>query len=220
MDNEQWRERWQSGQTGFHEPKPHPLLVEYLPVLNIAQGDAVFVPLCGASIDMQYLVHSGYRVVGCELSELACQQYFIENNLTYRVKQAEPFICYEGANIQLFCGDVFQLTEKITGKMQAVYDRAALIALDPEQRIPYVKKLNDLLPKMNLLLITITHDSAEGPPHSIEDKVVQSLFPNNKTIPLLTTANTPTVKRLQDRGKLNVKEHVFLSSLMLSHSWR
>ncbi len=43
----------------------------------------VFVPLCGKSIDMLWLVQQGFAVTGCEISELAVEQFFTENSIPY-----------------------------------------------------------------------------------------------------------------------------------------
>ena len=63
MTPEFWQKKWQSNQLGFNQNKPNPMLIEYLPTLNLAQGSRIFVPLCGKSIDMDWLASQGYDVV-------------------------------------------------------------------------------------------------------------------------------------------------------------
>jgi thiopurine S-methyltransferase len=209
MNNEKWLERWQKGQIGFHELDVHALLVTYLPTLGLTPGDTIFVPLCGASVDMNYLLELGYRVVGCEFSEIACRHFFAENNLSYTVTKQANFDCYAADNIRLYCGDIFQLTTAQLGKVAAIYDRAALIALDKPQRARYAKQLHALMPTLNMLLITITHNNSKGPPYCVEESEVQSLYAKQTTALLTTTRDTPTASRLEGDKMTNVQEHAF-----------
>ena len=47
-------------------------------------GLSVFVPLCGKSLDMVWLSDQGLSVVGCDISELAAQQFYTENSITVK----------------------------------------------------------------------------------------------------------------------------------------
>lgn len=209
MNNDSWLARWQQKQIGFHEATPHPLLVDCLPVLKLAADSIVFVPLCGASVDMYYLFVHGYQVIGCELSDIACRQFFTEHHLAYTVESVATFQCYQSENIKIFCGDMFQLTSTIIGKINAIYDRAALIALAVNQRQAYIQKLSELLPSLNMLLVSLTHDSDGGPPYSIDDKTLHQLFPDQMIDQLVTLTDTPTIKRLQANGKSDVCEYAY-----------
>ena len=48
---------------------------------------SVFVPLCGKSLDMVWLLEQGFSVTGCEISELAVQQFFTENSIPYEKRK-------------------------------------------------------------------------------------------------------------------------------------
>ena len=78
MDPDFWHQRWQARQIGFHQSAPHPFLERWWPSLNAALGSRVYVPLCGKSLDMVWLSVRGYRVVGSELSSLAVEEFFGE----------------------------------------------------------------------------------------------------------------------------------------------
>jgi thiopurine S-methyltransferase len=56
-------------------------LQKYWGKLNLPKKSKVFVPLCGKSSDMLWLLAQGYEVVGVELSPLAAQGFFAENQL-------------------------------------------------------------------------------------------------------------------------------------------
>ena len=79
-----WQNCWQDNRINWHESTVHPLLPQYLTSLKLSPGNSIFVPFCGASLDMVYLMQQGYRVLGCEISPIACQRFFADNELTYQ----------------------------------------------------------------------------------------------------------------------------------------
>ncbi len=56
MKHDFWHEKWRSGKLGFHQEKVNSRLVRYWQLLDLNDGDPVFVPLCGKSLDMLWLV--------------------------------------------------------------------------------------------------------------------------------------------------------------------
>ena len=109
MDTDFWLERWRQGQTGFHMKKTTPLLAKYWPALGVPRGSRVLVPLCGKSLDMIWLAGQGHRVMGVELSSLAVEQFFAENQLTPKVSAAPAGTLYSAGDIEILCGDIFAL---------------------------------------------------------------------------------------------------------------
>merc|ERR1712107_77984 len=62
-----WKERWESGSSGWHSSAPWPPLVTHLPTLTGgAEGLKVLVPLCGKAGCLLYLYKAGHTVVGIE----------------------------------------------------------------------------------------------------------------------------------------------------------
>merc|ERR1712062_776532 len=60
-----WKERWESGSSGWHSSAPRPPLVTHLPTLTGgAEGLKVLVPLCGKAGCLLYLYNAGHTVVG------------------------------------------------------------------------------------------------------------------------------------------------------------
>ncbi|KHE91435.1 MAG: hypothetical protein K8F52_18095 [Candidatus Scalindua rubra] len=73
-----WKQTWGKNKIGFHESKPDPLLTAYLKELNLVEGSRVFLPLCGKTLDIAWLLSKGYRVTGAELRNLrlnSCSYY-------------------------------------------------------------------------------------------------------------------------------------------------
>ena len=71
MNSSFWHQRWEKNEIGFHEDKPNPLLVKHFHELSVARGCRIFVPLCGKTLDISWLLSRDYRVAGAELSQLA-----------------------------------------------------------------------------------------------------------------------------------------------------
>lgn len=179
MDPDFWHQRWREGRIGFHQDKPTPLLLEHWPVLELAPGSQVFVPLAGKSLDLAWLAAQGHRVLGVELSPLAVAQFFAEHGLTPQVHDSRYGRHYRAGEIELICGDVFGLDADVLADCAAVYDRAALIALPPPLRRRYVHELHALLPAgCRGLLITLEYPQHEkqGPPFAVPETEVRDLY--------------------------------------------
>jgi thiopurine S-methyltransferase len=160
-----WLERWQRNEIGFHQPRPHPALERLWPSLGLGPGARVFVPLAGKSLDLVWLAAQGHEVVGIELSAIAVRDFATAHGPLPR--------------IDLRCGDLFDLSPATLGPIDAVFDRASLVALPPAMRQRYAATLAALSrPGTRTLLVTMEYDQARmpGPPHSVPEDEVHALF--------------------------------------------
>jgi thiopurine S-methyltransferase len=176
MQPDFWHERWQSNQIGFHLPEVNHLLVKYFQTLKLKQNARVFLPLCGKTLDIDWLLAQGYNVAGAELSAIAIEDLFKQLRLTPIITQKKDIKHFSAANIDIFVGDIFKLTPETLGKVDAIYDRAALVALPFEMRKAYVAHLMTLTHTAPQLLICFEYDQSihAGPPFSISaDEIVQ-----------------------------------------------
>ena len=82
---ETWLERWQEGRIGWHEPEGNRSLQKYWR----ASGCRVLVPLCGKARDVLWLEERGNAVTGVELSDIAAQAFFVENDIDYKIEAAD-----------------------------------------------------------------------------------------------------------------------------------
>lgn len=179
MHAEFWLERWREGRTHFHLKQVMPLLTKHWPSLQIPQGERVLVPLCGKSLDMLWLASQGYRVLGVELSQLGVEQFFDEHGLQPTQHESAQGIHYVADEIEIICGDIFNVAAETLAGCLGVYDRAALIALPANMRQAYVDHVYENLPNgCSGLLITLDYpqDQMNGPPFSVPDTEVQTLF--------------------------------------------
>ncbi|MBP6019142.1 MAG: thiopurine S-methyltransferase [Burkholderiaceae bacterium] len=179
MEGDFWLERWREGQTFFHQQRVTPLLQKFWPALDVPADSQVLVPLCGKSLDMLWLAQQGYRVLGIELSPLAVQQFFDENQIQATIHDSALGQHYVSGNIEIICGDIFNLDATTLAACVGVYDRAALIALPTEMRARYVQHVySQLADNYQGLLLTLEYDQnlMAGPPFSVDEAQVQSLF--------------------------------------------
>lgn len=174
-----WLARWQDNKIGWHVDVVNQSLVDYLELLELEPGDNVFLPLCGKSIDLIYLSEMGYSVIGVELSPVGVVQFFVDNNLQYVVSEVDGFSLYQSERIKIYCGDYFNLNAGHLLSVSAVFDRASLIALDLDLREKYTVHLTAIIPfDARILLLTLIYPQHQmsGPPFSVSDSEVESLF--------------------------------------------
>ncbi|MEL6691143.1 MAG: thiopurine S-methyltransferase [Pseudomonadota bacterium] len=167
MEHSFWHERWQSGRIAFHEGAPNALLTRYWPGLEM--GCRVFVPLCGKAVDLAWLAAQGHEVVGAELDPVAVAAFFEEHGLRPTAEAHGPLTLFSADAISIWQGDIFALTADMLGPVDAVFDRAALVALPAEMRRRYAAHLMDLTQRAPEFLITYEYSNPEmkGPPHSV-----------------------------------------------------
>ena len=78
MEHEFWHERWSKKEIGFHEGSVNKFLYDHWPELSGGGTEGVFVPLCGKAHDMWWLHDRGHPIIGVELSDVACKDFFEE----------------------------------------------------------------------------------------------------------------------------------------------
>lgn len=193
MDTADWVDRWKSNRIGFHEGKPNALLLEYFSSLAVPDGGRVFLPLCGKTIDIHWLLACGYRVVGAELSELAITQLFAELGIEPSIAESGALQQFSGAGIDIFVGDIFELNPTQLGPVDAVFDRAAFVALPDDLRGWYADHVSDLAGGAPQLLITFGYDQSimTGPPFSIADEEVHRRYGETYDVESLTVRDAP-----------------------------
>jgi thiopurine S-methyltransferase len=183
-----WQQKWREGQIGFHQQQVTPLLEQYWDAIGVTAGGRVFVPLAGKSLDMAWLAARGHRVLGVELSRIAVEQFFDENDLTPAIRESGHGTHYSAGPIELVCGDAFALDAALLADCTGVYDRAALIALPPQMRQRYAADLYSKLPPgCRGLLVTLEYPQhqKDGPPFAVPQEEVDALYGRDWTIELL-----------------------------------
>ena len=208
MEPQFWHDRWAKNEIGFHKGEANPFLVTYFHELALAKGSQVFVPLCGKTLDIPWLLSKGYRVAGAELSTVAIEQLFAELGVTPTITRAGGLDKYSTDNLDIFVGDIFQLSKQMLGPVNAIYDRAALVALPPDMRVRYTTHLTELTDHAPQLLICYEYDQRvmDGPPFSISSEEVLQHYQHRYTVRLITSIDVPG----GFKGKCPATEHVWL----------
>ena len=208
MDSSFWLQKWKKNEIGFHKSEANPALVKYFEKLSLLKGSRVFVPLCGKTLDIPWLLSEGYRVSGAELIEMAVEQLFDELGVKPKIARIGKTSLYSAKDIDIFVGNILDLSGEILGSVDAIYDRAALVALPEEIRNQYTAHLTEITDKTTQLLITFEYDQnlMEGPPFSISKEEVSRHYSDSYDLSLLVS--TDVVGGL--KGKCAAKENVWL----------
>ncbi len=213
MEADFWHQRWQANQIGFHSPEVHRFLPQYLPDLGLSPDDTVFVPLCGKSLDMRWLLEQGYQVQGVELSPLAVRAFFEEHGMHARVDEHGEYQRWRAEGAELFCGDLFHMNPEQVTEVKAVYDRAALIALPADMRRDYVEYMYRVLPAATaVLLVTLDYDQAlmNGPPFAVAEAEVRELYEPHARVTVLESLDIlDDEPRFKERGLQRLVETVY-----------
>lgn len=178
MQEQFWLDKWKTNQIGFHQQQVNEFLAKYIDKLSLQKNSRIFVPLCGKSLDMHWLLDQGFRVVAVELSELAVEELIKSLNLPFEEIPNQHLRHFHHPQIDIFNGDIFQLTQPLLGDVDAIYDRAALVALPENMRVQYAQHLKQVTNNAPQLLISYEYnqDTFSGPPFSVPEAKIKGLY--------------------------------------------
>ena len=209
-----WHSRWDEGRIGFHREAVNTHLQAHADAL-LADAERVLVPLCGKSVDMPWLLDRGVEVVGVELVPRAVEQFFAAQGWSAARSELGGLSAWTHGQLTVLQGDIFAVGHEHAGTVDAIYDRAAIIALPPDVQQRYVDHLHGLLrPGGRMLLLTydMPLPATQGPPFSVSPDKVPDLFQAFSSISeLSTTMLTPeTDAKLARRGVDWAREVVWM----------
>ena len=208
MEPSFWHQRWENNEIAFHESQPNPLLLRHFHELGVGKGRRIFLPLCGKTLDLGWLLSNGYRVAGAELSQSAIEQLFMQLGLQPEISgSGDDLHQWSAKQIDIFVGNLFALTRKSLGPVDAVYDRAALVALPEHMRARYTVHLRELTATAPQLLISYEYDQRlmNGPPFSVSNEEVSRHYSDTYDLKLLESMDVAGGLK----GKCPAKEHVW-----------
>lgn len=208
MEPSFWQGRWDAQQIGFHEGKPNRFLERYADRLG---GGSVLVPLCGKSADLDALAARRFEVMGIELIERAVLDYFGERGEVPTPERLDGAEIFSARGVTVVRGDA--LTCPLPRPtFDALFDRAALIALPREMRPRYAARTVELLRAGGrILLVTLEHDAPSGPPFDVSQGEVEELYAGSCTLEELTFEDVLSESaNLVAKGATRVGERVYL----------
>jgi len=208
MDIGFWHQKWEKKEIAFHQNEVNPLLVKYFSELSLAKGSRIFIPLCGKTLDIAWLLTNGYRVAGAELSKIAIEQLFAELGVEPKITSVGKLEHYSATNIDIFVGNIFDLSRNKLDPVDAIYDRAALVALPLEMRKQYTKHLMQITDNAPQLLISYVYNQSaiNGPPFSISNEEVNQHYADRYELTLIVSADVSGGMK----GKCAAIENVWL----------
>jgi len=214
MDPDFWHERWTRGEIGFHQHDFNAHMQAFTDRLGLHPGGHIFVPLCGKSLDLLWLMRRGYRVSGVEISRRAIRDFFSENRLEPCISEIPGGELFEAKDLAIFCADFFASDFPGMPTIDAVYDRASLVALPPHMRKPYAERMLGLIaPGVRTLLVTLDYPQQEmqGPPFSVTLDEVNTLYAEQSRVELLHSEDClEREPRFRQKGLTRLTEHVLL----------
>ena len=183
-----WINYYETDTVTWQAPVVSPWLHKYMKEFLGTSPKTVFVPLCGKSLDMKLLLEAGHHVVGADCSGIACADFFTENSIPDYVSETvahshgKRIVRHRSKTlpIELYEGDIFDLTPEIVGSIDAVLDRAALVALPPSIiEDQYLPLLDSLLSKEGgkMLFASVSElPFPKAPPHVYESDMIERLL--------------------------------------------
>ena len=205
---EYWENRWITNQTGWHRSVYNDLMVKYWPKLGIPTDSKVLVPLCGKSLDMLWLAEKGHAIVGIEFTRVAVERFFSENNLEHTIVKHPSYIEFSSDRFTILNGNILVIPSDLI-QAEAWYDRAAMIAINPDLREDYVSQIRQQT-KVGAVGLLITYsypqEEMEGPPFSLNNDDVFQLFQDGFRVECLETIELEDEK---ERGLSRINSSVF-----------
>ncbi len=213
MEADFWLKKWELGETGFHQESINEMLQAWWPSVEAPAGSAVLVPLCGKSLDMRWLAEQGHKVVGVEVSPVACEAFFDGLQLKPDIEKAGAFRSYSAGPYRVLQGDFFAATAADVAPVASFYDRAALVAMPPEMQPDYTRQLLSLLPPGAVGLINCLEyppEVMDGPPFSIGQASLHKLLGPQCGIRRLSIQEVNTAgTSLEGRGLVGLAETAY-----------
>ncbi|KAF5399106.1 Thiopurine S-methyltransferase, partial [Paragonimus heterotremus] len=166
----------------------------------------VFVPLCGKSLDLQWMyLNEGCSVVGCDLSETALESFVREHSIlgmrrsSVQFKNGQLVVMFhtEDRKLRLYLCDLFLMDQSPETPFKFIWDRGSLVAMAPALHRKYVDYISALSSTdVRWLLETIDYPEGihDGPPCRIPKEEFRELFDANFNSVLL--CQTDFQKRL------------------------
>jgi len=179
MEISYWQSRWHKNNTGWHMDDIYPLLTKLWPRLSIKPDTNVLVPLCGKSLDLHWLTDRGHHVTGVEVSRKALRKVMDRHSGDFTEDASHGFTIYHSELLELWEGDFLKLPANEIPKPDIIYDKAAIVALPPERRELYARKLLECCGKhTQILLQTFEYNQEEmnGPPFSVTEEELNQLL--------------------------------------------
>ncbi len=193
MDHQFWHDKWNNNDIGFHQSAPNPWLISFWFLMKLQPGDRVFVPLCGKTRDIDWLLSQGYHVVGSELNEQAARKLFGRLMIEPKELMKDGLLCLQSINLEVIVGDFFKVDKGLLGSVKGTFDRAALVALPEVMRKEYSVHLLEISAGAPQILITFEYpqEHMAGPPFAVCSEEIERLYSGSYDLNILDEVVVP-----------------------------
>ncbi|CAL8143863.1 unnamed protein product [Orchesella dallaii] len=216
-----WQKRWEENQIGFHRTQINPFLLKHIELVTgqkltaepIGDTDKFlenskktwFVPLCGKTMDIPYLLSQGFRVFGLEAAKLAIEALDQEHSLCLVYNEETKLFTGADGLLQIYMGDLFTCPIEKFGPFDYVWDRGSFVALEYPFRSSYIELMQRALKKSDgswydfkYLMDSVQYDKSKygGPPRSVDDIDIDEFYKPWSSVQLVETEALPEDNRV------------------------
>ena len=175
----EWVEKWENGEVDWHHTEVNELLKTH--EKRFKEKGRILFPWCSKTVDMKYLRDRGFTVIGIEYNEKLVEQFFRDNDLEFDKFENGHFRTYESVDggITIHAGDFLRATPELVGRIDGVWDKAALVAVGPRDRRRYADRLVGMMnPDTVHLVVCVSYDQSkrQGPGFSVPMETVVGLY--------------------------------------------
>lgn len=178
MEADFWHRRWHKNEIGFHENEGNHLLKRYFDDWQLPKNARVFVPLCGKTKDIAWLLLQGVSIVAIELNESAVQALFADLGIEPTIESHGALRKYSVENLVVYVGDFFALTSEDIADVDGIFDRGALVAWPEQLRDRYSEHLSKIAKTSKQFIVTYEYDQTlfAGPPFSVTSEILHKVY--------------------------------------------
>ncbi|ODM89850.1 putative thiopurine S-methyltransferase [Orchesella cincta] len=207
---EKWETRWNENKLRWHKDAIDPLLIKHLGKLHEKDKDdpistspkKFFVPLCGKTLDIAYILSLGYHVFAVEGVRKAVDTLNTENNFGLEFHEQDSIFKTLDGKLQIYLGDLFTCPFEKWAPFDYVWDKGSLTAIDEESRQKYKISMQKSvqIPGSNdyhnfkYLLRTVIYDKSKSEgmgPKCVSETDMNDLYGDWTNITLLESVKLP-----------------------------
>ncbi len=178
MDLSYWKKRWQEGNIGWHNEKVDNDLQTFVKNERPSLSSPVLIPLCGKTLDIDWLAQQSFDVVGVDVSPLALKAVVARNSGAWSTQTHPKAVVHSHRRIQLWEADFFDWAQTAQATYCWVWDRAAFVAIDPSLRTHYLQAMAQLLRPDGFMLcktFAYAQELSTAPPYSVTEAQMLAL---------------------------------------------
>lgn len=149
-----WENRYRNNNIQWHIDDVNPMLFKHLKTLipsvtgEVGEGSKadsnpkkIFIPLCGKTKDIPFLLSLGHEVFGVESFSAAIEELNYDHNLELKFDQQKSLYESEDGRLKIYCGDFFTCPIEDFEPFDCIWDRGSFIAVDYHFREAYVEMM-------------------------------------------------------------------------------